>query len=240
MALGTEKGGCLSSESWTVLIRTVTGIADLFLGESRDQGQAAEQLAAPLAECVFSLFLNSGTQNPAVYDVLCRLAAGWTHRELVISAWSAVATGLTKKLLYVLYGTQYDYLVKMLVKGEKPELDRPVESFVVVQFSDGPRVRIYNMSDAQILYAWYRVTLLFEWSRVICGESTKPVFPDPRLYMKYVRLLADILEEFATVAKVRREKGPEIIVEAADIIRAKQVPAGSAQNTTFSVEFSSL
>ncbi len=228
------------------------GIADLYLLEKPEQNATGEQLTGPLVECVFNLFLYSGSQSPALFDSLSDLAASWTHRYWVIASWHAILQGLTKRLLRVLYGTHYGFSAK-IVRSEDESLETlfglTIEDLVVVRYPEGDRpahTRLYRISDEQVLYLWYRIILLFERRRLGAGSETltkgRSLFPDPRLYLKYTRLMADVLDELAMVGKTRMSEEAELAVDLGEMTKATsiQVLPRGAQCGALGKEFAVL
>lgn len=268
--IGFELQEKLTSETWDVLLKVNMGIANRFLKDQRDLNDPAESLSAPLIENLFELFLYSGTQSIELFDWLSFLSMQWIHRESVLLAWFSVLQGLTQRLLTVIYSTSTSYISKpyrslsipsepreSYVKKEPPAI-KELNKFVVVQLSvakDQFYGMLFNISDSQVLYLWFRFLKLFE-SRILQSsflldlpnfagtiEKSKQNFVESGNTKYYVKMLGCILKEFLKVSESNgNRKKREICFDKFDVQNGvkTRVEPRFPQSATFQNEFEDL
>ncbi len=250
-SIAAELSPLLSEESWEVLLKVNIGVTNKFLTEMKSPCDPAEQIAQPLIDNLFDVWLRSGVQSPLLFDKLSTYSSEWIHRENVIDAWARVCRGLTRRMLTVIYGAKCCHYAPRLYKyspGQNEFVDsflRDQDRFVIVQPSESLKeqgtAKVYQIADEQVVYFWYRFLLLFERRLVDSREKKQEIsrgsvaFSEPENYQLYVRQLASLLKEFYTAGGSLKGRTKDIHYEAAEIDRASrfQVPARFPQSADF-------
>lgn len=263
-SLATAMRDRLSEETWSVLMKTMMGVADRILRDPRENlvpvtppahrdagGDPAESVLVPfLVESMFEVWILSETQNEALTDRLSALAYGWTHREVVLRAWYWACRGLTRRLLSILYDAPYPYSPKVCGRAS-PRRDQEarfakadMQKYVIIQSvtekEPERQTRFYNISEEQVAGCWLNMWTLLEHGRGR-AKGGMSMLSSPETYRLYLQMLAILNKDFYLVSSLVKRKHKEIVYDPAEIAKlssAKPLSPPFPQSATLRDELS--
>ena len=211
----------LSEETFEVLLKVNLGIADMFLSLPYNPNEISEQLTVSLFSNVFDILLFSGSQNRSLFLCFSDLSSRWLHRENFLNYWFSLCVGLNQRLLNILFGHPYQYRYFLTyarkVCGEVYRFD--MQNYLIVMSSD-IEANVYNVTDEQVVYLWFRLVFLFDQRFTSPLPKGKVILPYPEIYNFYIWKITQMLKEFKKVGGLITRKCKEIFIEKDDYEQA--------------------
>ncbi|KAG2228010.1 hypothetical protein INT45_012034 [Circinella minor] len=136
----------MSVETWTILLKTVLGIADFLLKEPVADNSVTgvvnmgDELCEHLLRVLFELWLRSRIREVEMWDILKECFMRWSHRSKAIQQWSSITFSLTNRVLNLTYGS-----------------DEGTD--MVVLSTNGINVKL-DLSPDFVHYSWHRILYL--------------------------------------------------------------------------------
>ena len=170
-------GGLFTKETWNILFRVLIGIFDYVMREEAEK--SSEKLRALITESVILAFIQSGSRD---MDPLEKYFANWAIHPEVLTCWYNLCSGLTTKLVYLLFGVAYETL-------PLPQIEHNdnicFNEYLVI--NNKSTIKLIEIKNDYVVYLWYKFVTLLERnnpSKLIAVHS---------LYKDYLRRVLNIL-----------------------------------------------